>query len=198
MLNLEKIGCKILTRRKELNLTQNELAESLFVTHQAVSKWEKGRSIPTIDLLYELTKILDISIDYLLDDTDIKDDDYDSLFRNLPREAVIKRFLDSPDLNTEVDKIFYLLTKQERTYILELLVGGKISLQMQDFWHLLSSTERQYMLNVIVNGKYDYDLNSLSSSLSYAEQKQIENAYKDGKYNYFIRKYRGVIMDESN
>ena len=78
MLNLEAIGKKISTRRKELKMKQSELAESLFVTHQAVSKWENGKALPTIDLLYELTNILSISIDYLLDDSEIEEHDFET------------------------------------------------------------------------------------------------------------------------
>ena len=76
MLNLTQIGHKITEHRKRLNLTQKELAETLYVTHQSVSKWEKGKSIPSIEILFEMTKLFEISIDYLLDDSIIEDKDY--------------------------------------------------------------------------------------------------------------------------
>ena len=47
MLNLKKIGSKISKQRKQMGLTQTELANALYVTHQAVSKWENGKSIPS-------------------------------------------------------------------------------------------------------------------------------------------------------
>lgn len=43
-MNQEKIGAFIANRRKELNLTQKELAEKLGITDRAVSKWENGVS----------------------------------------------------------------------------------------------------------------------------------------------------------
>jgi transcriptional regulator with XRE-family HTH domain len=48
------------------NYTQEQLAKQLFVTKQAVSKWETGRGYPDSQLLPELAKILDISIDDLM------------------------------------------------------------------------------------------------------------------------------------
>ena len=62
MLNLEKFGQKIILLRKQKDMNQKDLAEKLFVTHQAVSKWENGRSLPSIDVLYTLTKIFDVSM----------------------------------------------------------------------------------------------------------------------------------------
>lgn len=52
-----KIGKFISNKRKELGLTQEELGEKLYVTDKAVSKWERGVSLPDITLLTELSKI---------------------------------------------------------------------------------------------------------------------------------------------
>ena len=57
-----KIGEKIARLRKEKGLTQKELGEKLFVTDKAVSKWERGLSLPDITLLEKLAKELDIDI----------------------------------------------------------------------------------------------------------------------------------------
>lgn len=196
MLNLEKIGNKISTRRKELKMTQNELAESLFVTHQAVSKWENGKSIPTIDLLYELTIILNISIDFLLDDTDIKDDDYQTKFKQYPRESVIRKFLDLKEPDKEVDKIFYLLNNQERKMILDLIISNNTSIKIENIWHTLSSKERTYLLSIILSGKYDYDLNIIIHQLTIGEQITAVKHYTDGQYPYKLPIKKGVILWE--
>ena len=52
--------------RKKNNLTQNELAEKVFVTRQAVSKWEIGESIPNAETLKLLSKLFNVSINTLL------------------------------------------------------------------------------------------------------------------------------------
>jgi len=194
MLNLEKIGKKITNRRKELHMTQNELAESLFVTHQAVSKWENGRSIPSIDIMYEMTIVLQISIDYLLDDSEISNDDYQTLLKQYPRESVIKKFLDSKNANEEIDQIFYLLTNSERQTILDLLISNKTSIQVERIWHILSPKERLYLLSIILSGKYDYDLNTISHQMTSSEQIITYKHYMDGQYLYKLRNKKGVNL----
>ena len=62
----EKIGLFIKELRKEKNQTQRELAEKIHVTDKAVSKWERGLSIPDVAILPDLAKELDISIHELL------------------------------------------------------------------------------------------------------------------------------------
>ena len=57
---------KLQKLRKENNLTQEELASSLFVTRMAISKWETGRGYPNIDSLQAISKLFNISINDLL------------------------------------------------------------------------------------------------------------------------------------
>ena len=63
----KKTGMFISQRRKEMNLTQKELAEKLNVTDKAVSKWETGNGAPDISLLTTLARTLDVSVIELLD-----------------------------------------------------------------------------------------------------------------------------------
>ena len=57
---------KIQELRKQKGLTQEELAQSLFVSRTAVSKWESGRGYPNIDSLKAIAKFYGITIDELL------------------------------------------------------------------------------------------------------------------------------------
>ena len=56
-MNVEKIGEFISKRRKECNLTQDALANKIYVTNKAVSRWETGKSLPEIETLYLLSKV---------------------------------------------------------------------------------------------------------------------------------------------
>lgn len=56
----------ILELRRSLNLTQDEFAEKLLVTRQAVSRWETGDTTPNIDTLKLIAKTFDVSVDYML------------------------------------------------------------------------------------------------------------------------------------
>ena len=51
--------------RKKNNLTQKELADKLYVTYQAVSKWENNKSIPDISIIQNISKMFNIDLNYL-------------------------------------------------------------------------------------------------------------------------------------
>ena len=57
---------KISALRKQKGWSQEELAEKLMVTRQAVSKWESAQSMPDLDKLVQLSEALGVSTDYLL------------------------------------------------------------------------------------------------------------------------------------
>ena len=61
----KRIGAFIARCRKEKNLTQMQLAETLGITNQAVSKWENGRGMPDMSLLQPLCDVLGISLNEL-------------------------------------------------------------------------------------------------------------------------------------
>ncbi len=65
-MNIEKVGEQIAVLRKSKGLTQSELGERLGVSFQAVSKWERGETLPDITLLPDLAKILETTIDFIL------------------------------------------------------------------------------------------------------------------------------------
>ncbi len=65
-MNTIKLQEQISFLRKQKGLTQEELAKTLGVTNQAVSKWESGQNCPDIQLLPEIAKLFEVSVDELL------------------------------------------------------------------------------------------------------------------------------------
>lgn len=63
---MEKIGEIIRSHRIAKNMTQKELGEKVFVTKQAVSKWETGKTLPDIETVRKLCDILEINKDEIL------------------------------------------------------------------------------------------------------------------------------------
>ncbi len=59
-------GEKLFNLRKSLNYSQEELAEKLGVTRQAISRWENGETMPDSPNLLEICNLFDVSADYLL------------------------------------------------------------------------------------------------------------------------------------
>ena len=76
-MDLKKIGKFIADCRKEKNITQEQLAEHLYITDRAVSKWERGLSLPDADKMLDLCNILDINVNELLSGEKIDMKDYE-------------------------------------------------------------------------------------------------------------------------
>ena len=66
MVNPSKVGAQIAELRKRKNLTQNDLGERLGISFQAVSKWERGETLPDTGILVDLANILETTVDYIL------------------------------------------------------------------------------------------------------------------------------------
>ncbi len=65
-MNLAKLGDRIRRRREHLRLSQLQLANSLYVSPQAVSKWERGINAPDLSVLPLLSGVLQLSLDDLI------------------------------------------------------------------------------------------------------------------------------------
>ncbi|MEJ9159419.1 helix-turn-helix transcriptional regulator, partial [Paenibacillus graminis] len=64
-MNIITVGQNIRKLRDERNITQQQIADSLGVTFQAVSKWECGTTVPDITLLPEIAAYFSVTIDEL-------------------------------------------------------------------------------------------------------------------------------------
>ena len=98
-----KIGKFISSKRKEKNITQNELAEMLGITDRAISKWENGICLPDAGNMPDLCKILDITINDLFSGevVDMKDNEK-RLEENLLEMTRIKEQRDKELLAMEI------------------------------------------------------------------------------------------------
>lgn len=66
MLDSAKIGNFIAAKRKKLGLTQQQLADQLNISFQAISKWENGTAYPNVEILYDLGIALGVTVDEIL------------------------------------------------------------------------------------------------------------------------------------
>ncbi len=66
MFDKRKTGNFIIDRRRELGMTQRQLADKLSISFQSVSKWENGIAYPSISILYNLAIALDVTVDEIL------------------------------------------------------------------------------------------------------------------------------------
>ncbi|HFH9946717.1 TPA: helix-turn-helix domain-containing protein [Streptococcus suis] len=63
---MNQLAQQIKKLRTGQNLSQDDLAEKLYISRQAVSKWENGEATPDIDKLVQLSEIFGVSLDYLV------------------------------------------------------------------------------------------------------------------------------------
>lgn len=66
MIDMKKTGERIQRERKKLHLTQEKFAQKIYVTRQAVSKWECGHSIPDYESLIYINNLFQIEINEII------------------------------------------------------------------------------------------------------------------------------------
>ena len=63
--NINKFSERLKELRKEANLSQDELAKAVGLTHTAIGLWEQNKRTPNLDAVIQLAKYFSVSIDYL-------------------------------------------------------------------------------------------------------------------------------------
>ena len=96
----KKTGMIILQARKRLQMTQKDLADKLYVSDKAVSKWERGLCFPDISVLIPLTEILNISLYDLLRGEKVNKKEVEETLKNTINYS-----------NSEIDRIIFPLDK---------------------------------------------------------------------------------------
>lgn len=73
-MNQTTIGSYITKKRREKNLTQEQLAEKLGVSNKTISKWENGKCMPDYSIIEQLCKELSVTLSELMDGEDAAED----------------------------------------------------------------------------------------------------------------------------
>ncbi len=115
-MNQEKIGKFIASKRKEHNLTQEQMAEKLNISKNAVSKWERGLNLPDVSIMQELCKILDITLNELFIGEKIIDEKYKEVADNNLLNALENSSF------TLKEKIEFYKKKWEKEHFFELTI----------------------------------------------------------------------------
>ncbi len=126
MLDLKRVGERINQCRISEGLSQEEMAELLHLSRQAVSWWELGKSAPSIDNIIALTRIFHVSFEYLLCLDEPAPVDPDDIFRYSSREYIIHELMEG-NLKEKLSDVFYQLSPQERMRILQHMIRTKQS-----------------------------------------------------------------------
>lgn len=131
---------KIIKLRKKNGWSQEELADKLYVTRQAVSKWESGQSLPDVEKIVHMSKLFGVTTDYLLNDEIGTEDIIEESASNdkkILEQADVDAFLDNARKRTKLCAIFLSLMFLSPVvfYILKLasvenykLIGGIVGI----------------------------------------------------------------------
>lgn len=95
-MNQTTIGSYITKKRREKNLTQEQLAEKLGVSNKTISKWENGKCMPDYSIIEQLCKELSVTLSELMDGEDATEDsmrvyDYEQILDLLRRMQELER-----------------------------------------------------------------------------------------------------------
>ncbi len=145
MLDCIRIGKKLQNIRNNKNLNQEELASKLHVTRQAISRWENGETMPTIDNLLELTKIFEVSFEEILCINDKVEMDKENIFKGHDRHFIIQKICKG-ELDVKISDIFYQLSNEERIQVLASLIKNHKEID-DDLKSKLTSSEQRFIQN---------------------------------------------------
>ena len=146
MIDFVRVGTNISNLRKSNNYSQEDLAKKLYVTRQALSKWENGVSVPSIDSLLEICRIFAVSFEKLLglnENAKIIVDE-NNIFKNHERNYVIKKII-SGELCVIIPDVFYQFSPSERLVILKAIKDRILKTEIEDLWVKLTQSEQKYL-----------------------------------------------------
>ena len=174
-----KLGDNIQKLRKELKLSQEQLAEMIDVTRQTISNWELGETSPNPEQLKLLSKALNVSVDELLNN-DVK-------------SVIIDKVSNTEKLAGIIIKILKVIGILFVTYfIIGILAIFLFSVKKQNSTKTLISNQTTQLECTIDNKTYQYmvETDSEDNLIEASGSEYIENILTNKKFN------RGKIMIE--
>jgi|SRR5690554_3670552 len=144
MIDFIKVGNKIAKYRIQSKLTQEDLAATLFVTRQLVSKWENGTGIPSIDVLLELSKLFNTNFEDLLCLNEESEISEENIFKGRNRLYVISSIINN-ELKVNLPEVFYQFASMERMMVLKAIKEGSLECDLAELFPKLTVGEQNYL-----------------------------------------------------
>ena len=216
-MNQKQIGKFILKLRTEKNLSQYQLADMIPISRQAVSKWERGESIPDSSTLLRLSKIFDVTINELLEGKKLKTnsikelekttlsilDESNNKTKKLKRNLIIYTLIITILLLSFLSYYFINSYNQTKVYIIS---GHTNSFKIRNGLYLstrgrkyLKVSNIEYDENIeIKNIKFYYKKNNKINMIS--EVKDLENFIitdLDGYYETLSKENEKYLLNNS-
>ena len=164
------LGTQIKNHRSALKLSQEELAEKIFVTRQSVSNWENNKTYPDIKSLLMLSELFEVSIDEL-----IKGD------VNTMKKEISQQEQSAFQKDGAVFAVLFLMTA-----VLPIPLGRFLGWMGWGIWAVIAAATLFYALKV-ERYKKKHDIQTYREIIAFTEGKslsQIEKAREEGKRPY--------------
>ncbi|MDD3126546.1 MAG: helix-turn-helix transcriptional regulator [Candidatus Izemoplasmatales bacterium] len=149
MLDFYTIGNKIRDLRVANQYNQDQIAEKLFVSRQAVSRWELGQTLPSVDNLIELSRIFRISFEEILCMNEPVVFEETNIFAGHDRNFIVKKIIEG-DIQVDLAAVFYQFSNAERLVVLKAIKSGKMKSSWTHLWVKLTPEEQKYLKNEVI------------------------------------------------
>ena len=198
-MNPDKISKFIYELRKEKGLSQYQLADMIPISRQAVSKWERGKTIPDSSTLIRLSEIFDVSINELLSGERLKNNSIKELEsttlsivdeHNKKKEEtkrIIKAFLISTSIILLIFFIYYYINTINSIKVYT--INGKSEHFDLSEGMFITTKQKSYLKlgKIIING--DYTINNIK--VYYQNNKEKVLIFEDNELDKTIRNRYG-------
>lgn len=167
------------TARIKKGLTQKQLAESLSVDHRTVQAWEKGRNLPNVDMIIELSKLYDCDVAYLMGIQEFPKKEIGSAaqYTGLSYEAAEILHSESKNAAPFLPVLSKIIEDPDGLAALKEMAAFALS-EMKDGYYIeLGNGKREYMNGEVVKrARSNYIFDALIEALT-----KINKKYKDSK-----------------
>ncbi len=145
MIDFVRVGETIAALRRCEGMSQDDLAEKLYVTRQALSKWERGVAVPSIDSLFEMCRLFGVRFEEILciEEVPLEIDEKD-IFRGHDRAYIISKIA-SGEIKLDLTEALYQMTLAERMYILRQIKCGNLSVDREELYMHLTPSEQRFL-----------------------------------------------------
>lgn len=198
MIDNRAVGRTIAALRQSRNMTQQQLAAALNVSHQAVSKWENGAALPDVQTLMELTRLFGVTMEQLLngevpEDRFNKDEPGEDPFQNIgnffnnivngifqtPKpEGEEDKTIDDENDNIDVEKLLQMAPYMSREALDELLLKHRKQLSSDDIAKFAPFISKECLEKLIQNPNSQITWDNLQKIAPFLKREVVDRLAK--------------------
>jgi transcriptional regulator with XRE-family HTH domain len=167
MFDTQKVGRKIAKMRKAKNMTQMELADTMSVSYQAISNWERGNSMPDISKLPDLVEIFGCSIDELLSSSEETE-----LLNNIILGNTEEYIKDNPVAIDTVSNAAPILKPKQTEEVVEMVLNEN-TISIYELMEIAPFVGEEYLDKLVEKVEIVEDIYELSALMPFLSEEAL-------------------------